>query len=387
MSDAAGTDALARAAEAAGALAIELDLVSGRASLTGATGAFGLSGAGAGNFLECVAPSDRKALAGQDEGQVDLRLRLAPPGAEVRYVRLVGIRQGDAITALLLPAGTGPGTALSTLDAEAALTAGLENREIIAHFQPIIALEGEYLAGFEALARWHRPGLGIMGPDDFLFLADRLGLMGEVGDQVRACAARELAGWFSSADTAPDVYVSANAGVGELLADGFVDTLAAALESAKVPRGRYRLEITETEIMRDPDNAAAVLHAVKASGVKLVLDDFGTGYSSLSRLDRFPFDVIKIDQYFVRSMIADASARAITASVVKLARNLGMTIVAEGVETAEMADLVAEMGCDFAQGFHYAGALDPQSAALAVANGLPGRFAGPRALRRSGVAR
>lgn len=381
-----GEDMLAKAAEAAGALAIELDLESGKARFSGAAQAFGLTCNGVGDFLDCVAPSDRKALAEQKEGPVDLRLRLAPPGGEVRYVRLLGHRKGDGVTALLLPAGTGPGTTLSTLDAEAALTAGLEAHEIIAHYQPIIALDGEYLAGFEALARWHRPGLGVMGPDDFLFLADRLGLMGQVGDQVRGSAADNLARWFSDAPAAPDIYVSANASVGELFSDGFVETLAAALESAKVPRGRYRLEITETEIMRDPDRAAELLHAVKASGVKLVLDDFGTGYSSLSRLDRFPFDVIKIDQYFVRSMLADASARAITASVVKLARNLGMTIIAEGVETAEMADLVAEMGCDFAQGFHYAGALDPQAAGLAVRQGLSGRFAPPRPLRRSGVA-
>ncbi|WP_429912567.1 EAL domain-containing protein [Glycocaulis sp.] len=383
---AGGEGMLSKAAEAAGALAIQLDLASGKASISGAAEAFGLTCDGVGDFLDCVAPSDRKTLAGQAEGQVDLRLRLAPPGEAVRYVRLLGVRQGDGVTALLLPAGTGPGTTLSTLDAEAALTAGLESKEIIAHFQPIIALDGEYLAGFEALARWHRPGLGVMGPDDFLFLADRLGLMGQVGDQVRGSAADNLARWFAGAQAAPDVYVSANASVGELLSDGFVDTLTGALEQAKVPRGRYRLEITETEIMRDPDQAAEILHAVKASGVKLVLDDFGTGYSSLSRLDRFPFDVIKIDQYFVRSMIADASARAITASVVKLARNLGMTIIAEGVETAEMADLVAEMGCDFAQGFHYAGALDPQAAGLAVSQGVAGRFAAPRPIRRSGVA-
>jgi EAL domain-containing protein (putative c-di-GMP-specific phosphodiesterase class I) len=382
-----GDNRLAKAAEAAGALAIELDLATGRASISGAAQAFGLSCEGVGDFLDCVAPSDRKALAGQDEGPVDLRLRLAPPGAEVRYVRLLGQRKGEGVTALLLPAGTGPGTALSTLDAEAALTAGLENREIIGHYQPIIGLDGEYLAGFEALARWHRPGLGIMGPDDFLFLADRLGLMGEVGNQVRACAAHGLASWIAAAPAMPDIYVSANAGVGELLSDGFVDTLAGALESAGVPRGRYRLEITETEIMRDPDRAAAVLDDVKACGIRLVLDDFGTGYSSLSRLDRFPFDVIKIDQYFVRSMLADASARAITSSVVKLARNLGMTIIAEGVETAEMADLVAEMGCDYAQGFHYAGALDPDAAGRVVRSGLTGRFAGPRSLQRSGVAR
>lgn len=384
----AGPDAMfSKAAEAAGALALQLDLSSGHASLAGAAGAFGLSCSSTGDFLSCVAPSDRQALAGQEQGQVDLRLRLAPPGADVRYVRLVGVREGDTVTALVLPAGTGPGTTLSTLDAEAALTAGLGNHEIVGHFQPIIALDGEYLAGFEALARWHRPGLGVMGPDDFLFLADRLGLMGEVGNQVRACAARALAGWFAVSGPAPDIYVSANASVGELLSDGFAATLAGALEEAGVPRGRYRLEITETEIMRDPDNAASILHAVKATGVKLVLDDFGTGYSSLSRLDRFPFDVIKIDQYFVRSMLADASARAITASVVKLARNLGMTIIAEGVETAEMADLVAEMGCDFAQGFYYAGALDGEAAGLAVREGMAGRFAGPRAIPRSGVAR
>lgn len=368
---------LEAAARAAGALAIRLDIGRDAARLEGDPARFALPSADLSPFSDHIAPSDRARLAALADGEADLRIRLAGTDGEVRYARLMGRCEGGVLTGLLLPAGTGPGAALATLDMEAALVSGLEAGEIVAHYQPIVSLESERLVGFEALARWERPDIGLLGPQEFFTAADRLGLSGRIGDRVRASAALGLSRLHRREDHTRALYVSANASVGELLSEGFVERLTGAVDKAGLSRSRYRLEITETEIMREPERAAGVLDALKSEGIGLLLDDFGTGYSSLARLDRFPFDIIKIDQYFVRAMLADTSARSITASVVKMARNLGMVIVAEGVETEEMADLAGEMGCDYAQGFLYAGALDPLSAYRAGCEGINGRFGPP----------
>ena len=129
--------------------------------------------------------------------------------------------------------------------------------------------------------------------------------------------------------------------------------------------------------MREPDRAAAVLTQLKAAGIQIALDDFGTGYSSLSRLDQFSFDTIKIDRYFVRAMSTSASATKVVESVLQLAKHYGMTVVAEGIESADTGKQLAAMGCDFGQGFRYAGAVAPELAAEIVRAGLPGRIRSP----------
>jgi EAL domain-containing protein (putative c-di-GMP-specific phosphodiesterase class I) len=149
------------------------------------------------------------------------------------------------------------------------------------------------------------------------------------------------------------------------------------VRQAELPAGAFKLEIAETEIMRDPDQAAGVMARLAAGGVALALDDFGTGYSSLARLEMLPFDVVKIDRYFVRAMAANESAGTVVQSVIQLARHFGMKIVAEGIESAEIAEGLRAMGCDFGQGYRYAGALAPDQALLAVRNGLEGRFLPP----------
>jgi len=277
------------------------------------------------------------------------------------------------VSGLVLPAGRFSVDARDQLDRETRISDAVECGEILAHYQPIIALETGALAGFEALARWDRPGVGIIGPDDFLSLADDMDLLGEIGDRVREMAARDLAAWRQTAAHAP-LFMAANASVGELLADGFADRLIAAISKAGLRAGTYKLEIAETEIMREPDRAAAVITQLKAAGIQIALDDFGTGYSSLSRLDQFSFDTVKIDRYFVRAMATSASATKVVESVLQLAKHYGMTVVAEGIESAETAEQLAAMGCDYGQGFRYAGAVAPELAAEIVRSGLTGRI-------------
>lgn len=374
-------DDFARAGLAAGALALRAEPDEGALNLTGDAVAFGLArvqqyGELSG-FVEAIAATDRDALDGLSRaGRLDVRLRLVGEDHHVRHVRLAGTGDGRVWTGLLLPAGAGPDGGQARLARETALQSDLAEGRILAFHQPIIDLTTGRLAGFEALARWRKPGEGLIGPDDFLPLAAEMGLTRAIGDQVRAGAIADLAAWRTAYPAARRLTVAANATAGELLSEGFADTLVDAVRTAGLDPGAFKLEINETELMGDADAVTRVCAVLKRAGIALVLDDFGTGYSSLARLDRLPFDVLKIDQYFIRAMVADPGARAIVASVIKLARNYAMTVVAEGVETLSAARLAAEQGCDFAQGFAYAGALAPEEAGTVIESGREGRFAG-----------
>jgi len=367
-----------RATKAARALAFVFDLET--ATFSGRIGDFGLlkTDYPLNDIIDMLAPGDREDFAAAlVAGDIDLRVRMVGEEGAVRYLRFIGSRiEGECLTGLVLPAGRFSVDARDQLDRETRISNAVEGGEILAHYQPIIALETGVLAGFEALARWDRPGVGIIGPDDFLPLADDLDLLGELGDQVREMAARDLAAWRRIASAAP-LFIAANASVGELLADGFVGRLIAAISKAGLRAGTYKLEIAETEIMREPERAAAVISELKAAGIQIALDDFGTGYSSLSRLDEFSFDTVKIDRYFVRAMSTSTSATKVVESVLQLAKHYGMTVVAEGIETQETAEQLAEMGCDYGQGFRYAGAVAPELAAEIVRAGLPGRIKAP----------
>ena len=143
-----------------------------------------------------------------------------------------------------------------------------------------------------------------------------------------------------------------------------MEDVAALLAETGLPRGALKLEITESDIMRDPDRAAVILHALRDAGAALALDDFGTGFSSLSYLTRLPFDTLKIDRYFVRTMGSNEGSAKIVRSVVNLGRDLSLEVVAEGVENASMAKHLLDIGCDYGQGFGYAPALSAQEAVV-----------------------
>ncbi|MGY6627108.1 MAG: EAL domain-containing protein [Oceanicaulis sp.] len=372
------------AALAAGALALEWDAATKTLTLSGDAGAMGLSGAATAGRLDALgerlAPGDRSALEALAAGRdLDVRLRLVGEDRRLRLIRLIGCGEAGVWRGLILPAGATPEDGLERLDLEAGLRAALEAGAITAHHQPIVSLKDRRLAGFEALARWVRPDASIMRADDFMPLAHELDLAGQVGQAVRAAAAADAAAWRALAPDVDALFVAANATAGEICDPGFADALIATVEAAALPARAFKLEITETEIMRDPDAAGRAMQALKSAGFSLALDDFGTGYSSLARLDRFPFDTVKIDGYFIRAAAADASARAIIASVVRIAHSYAMGVAAEGVETEADAAMCAELGCDLAQGFRFARALSGEAAGEAVVTGVYGRFLAPGA--------
>tara|TARA_R110002095_G_C4230482_1_gene237975 strand:- start:713 stop:1846 length:1134 start_codon:yes stop_codon:yes gene_type:complete len=367
-------------ARAAGAVAFAIALDRGLIRFTGDFKRFGLDQEQFdwGVFCARLGPADHSRLElalGGD--RLDLRVRLIGEAGSVSYVRLLGQKvEEDRFEGLMTPAGWS-GDGAVRIREEHALANAVAAGEVLAWYQPIIALETGRLAGFEALARWERPGVGVLAPQDFLAMADDLDLLDRISTEVRASAIADLSVWRTACEGSGELFVAANATVSELLSPDFADALLDTVRRAQLPPGAFKLEIAETEIMRDPDLAASAMARLSAGGVALALDDFGTGYSSLARLEMLPFDVVKIDRYFVRAMAANESAGTVVQSVIQLARHFGMKIVAEGIESAQCADGLRAMGCDFGQGYRYAGALAPDQALIAVREGIEGRFLPP----------
>ncbi len=251
---------------------------------------------------------------------------------------------------------------LSRLALEADLRGAIGRGEIMPYFQPVVRLSTGALSGFEALARWIHPRRGMLPPDEFLPLIEEMGLMSELGAHMMHAAAKQLATWRDSHPAMGALTVSVNLSTGEIDRPGLVADVAETLRVNGLPRGALKLEVTESDIMRDPERAAVILKTLREAGAGLALDDFGTGFSSLSYLTRLPFDTLKIDRYFVRTMGTNAGSAKIVRSVVKLGQDLDLEVVAEGVENAEMAHALQSLGCDYGQGFGYAPALSPREA-------------------------
>jgi c-di-GMP-specific phosphodiesterase len=251
---------------------------------------------------------------------------------------------------------------LSRLALEADLRGAIERGEIAAYFQPIVRLSTGELSGFEALARWRHPRRGFLAPDDFLELMGEMGLMVELGAHMMREAAHQLGAWRKAHPAVDHLTCSVNLSTGEIDREGLVDEVADLVRANNLRRGSLKLEITESDIMRDPDRAAVTLRSLRDAGAGLALDDFGTGFSSLSYLTRLPFDTLKIDRYFVRTMAANEGSAKIVRSVIKLGQDLALEVVAEGVENGVMARALLDLGCDYGQGYGYAPALSPQEA-------------------------
>ncbi|UMY19189.1 sensor domain-containing phosphodiesterase [Methylobacterium organophilum] len=234
---------------------------------------------------------------------------------------------------------------------ESDLRRSLERNEIKVLFQPIVRLEDRTVAGFEALLRWDHPRLGRISPSTFIPLAEETGFIVQLGNFVIERAALELAAWQRSLDVEPPIFASVNVSSRQLLRHDLLHDVKTVLARTGVLPGSLKLELTESLVMENPEYAAQMLARIHDLGAGLSLDDFGTGYSSLSYLQRFPFDTIKIDQSFVRQM--GSGQDVILRSIVKMAQELGLAIVAEGAESEADAQALQDLGCDYAQGFAF----------------------------------
>ena len=235
---------------------------------------------------------------------------------------------------------------------EADLRRAVERNEIKVHFQPIVRLEDRTIAGFEALLRWTHPRLGLVPPSEFIPLAEQTGLIVDLGNFALDRTARELAAWQQALDVFPPIYASVNISSRQLLRHDLLSDIKAVLTRSGVLRNSLKLELTESLVMENPEYAAQMLARIRDLGAGLSLDDFGTGYSSLSYLQRFPFDTIKIDQSFVRQN-GKGSRPIILRSMVTLAHDLGMEVVAEGAESESDVIELSQLGCEYAQGFAF----------------------------------
>jgi EAL domain-containing protein (putative c-di-GMP-specific phosphodiesterase class I) len=208
----------------------------------------------------------------------------------------------------------------------------------------------------EALVRWWHPERGLIGPDQFVPLAEQSGLIRHLTRWVLAAALSQRAGWHYLGHV---VGLSVNLSSHDLLDERLPGFVAAQLGRWRYPSERLTLEITESALLADPDRAVDVLGQIRRLGVRVALDDFGTGYSSLSYLKEWPVDEVKVDRSFVRNMVTDSRDRAIVQATVDLAHSLGLEVVAEGVEDTATLQLLIEMGTDRAQGYHFARPLPP----------------------------
>jgi diguanylate cyclase (GGDEF)-like protein/PAS domain S-box-containing protein len=258
------------------------------------------------------------------------------------------------------------------LSVESDLRRALERDEITILYQPIVRLEDRAVAGFEALARWNHPKLGRLSPAEFINIAEETGLIVELGLLVLDRAARQLSTWQRTLRHREPLFASVNVSSRQLLRHDLIQDLRTVLGRAPLTRGSLKLELTESAVMENPEHAAQMLHRIRELGAGLALDDFGTGYSSLAYLQRFPFDTIKIDQSFVR-MSAKGTRPVILRSMIALAHDLGMDVVAEGAETDSDAVELFQLGCEYAQGFVFGepmsaervrALLEPESAAI-----------------------
>jgi diguanylate cyclase (GGDEF)-like protein len=233
------------------------------------------------------------------------------------------------------------------------LRGALARGELRAVYQPIIATGDGRVTGAEALLRWDHPARGSVAPTLFIPLAEQSDLITGIGRWVldRACRDRFCRLDASGTD---DLNMSVNVSANQLMAPDFTATVAAVLSGADTDPTMVTLEMTESVFVQDTERALVVLGELKDLGVTLALDDFGTGYSSLTYLKRFPIDVVKIDQDFVADLERDEASYSIVVTVVELAHLLGMTVVAEGVETAGQHEQLVALGCDYCQGFYFA---------------------------------
>jgi diguanylate cyclase (GGDEF)-like protein/PAS domain S-box-containing protein len=238
------------------------------------------------------------------------------------------------------------------LTIESELRRALEREEITILYQPIVRLEDRSVAGFEALARWDHPKLGRMGPSEFISIAEESGLIVDLGLFVMDRTARQLALWQSSMRQRNSIFASVNVSSRQLLRHDLIHDLRTVLSRSGVARGTLKLELTESLVMENPEHAAQMLQRIRELGAGLSLDDFGTGHSSLAYLQRFPFDTIKIDQSFVRTTNR-GTRPVLLKSIVGMAHDLGMEVVAEGAESDSDAIELYQMGCEYAQGFAF----------------------------------
>ena len=241
--------------------------------------------------------------------------------------------------------------ALEEMALETALRRALEQDELSLRYQAKVDLTSGAITGVEALLRWHNPALGSIPPAQFIPLAEETGMIVPIGKWVLRTACAQAMAWLGQG--LPAISMAVNLSPRQFNDAELLQDIAGVLRDSGMQPQSLELEITEGMVMQDPHRAVTTLHAIKAMGVRLAIDDFGTGYSSLAQLKRFPIDTLKVDRSFVRDISTQPEDQAITAAIIAIGRTLGLTVVAEGVETKEQKTFLQERDCDQMQGYYF----------------------------------
>jgi len=230
------------------------------------------------------------------------------------------------------------------------LVRALERREFVLHYQPQVDARTGGIVAVEALVRWLDPSRGLVPPANFIPLAEETGFIVPLGAWVLQAACLQARAWRTQG--LPELRVAVNLSARQLSDETLVEKVDAALLDAGIEATSLEIEITESLVAKDPDQAVRLLRELCARGVRLMVDDFGTGYSSLAHLKRFPIDGLKIDRAFVKNLPTDRHDASITRAVISMAHELGLCVVAEGVESMEQLAFLRAHGCDFLQGYY-----------------------------------
>eukprot|EP00752_Nemacystus_decipiens_P013644 g12097.t1 len=248
--------------------------------------------------------------------------------------------------------------AIKRLDIEEGLAVAMERGELALYYQPIVGAETGETAGFEALIRWDRPGLGFVNPEHFIAIAEETGQIIEIGHWVMDTAVRQLAEWRQRPGC-ESIFMSINLSKRQLVDSRITQDLQGLIDRYDLPAEAIKVEITETAIMENPETVAPVLDQIRSIGVGLSMDDFGKGHSSLSCLHQFPLTTLKIDRLFIKNMEHHREYSAIIQAIIVLAKNLGIDVIAEGIETQGQLAQLQALDCDYIQGYFFSKPMPP----------------------------
>jgi EAL domain-containing protein (putative c-di-GMP-specific phosphodiesterase class I) len=255
--------------------------------------------------------------------------------------------------------------AVARLRVETDLRNAIDNEQFAVVYQPIVSVGTGTISGFEALVRWRHPARGLLGPGEFIAVAEDTGMIRQIGRLVLIESCRQMAAWQRQFGAAAPRVICVNVSGAQLADAGLADEIEAILRDTGLDACRLKLEITESAYIGDVRAAQATLKRLQAIGIEWSIDDFGTGYSSLSYLHQLQADTLKVDRSFISRMGLEGKGSEMVSAIVALAQNLGMDVVAEGVETAEQLMQLDAMGCEYVQGFHFSRPVE-----VAAADGL-----------------
>jgi diguanylate cyclase (GGDEF)-like protein/PAS domain S-box-containing protein len=259
---------------------------------------------------------------------------------------------------------------MARLQLETDLRHALERGEFRNFYQPIVALVSGEIAGFEALLRWQHPTRGLLGPNEFIPVAEETGLIRELGWWNLRQACQQISEWRAGSIAHHHLTISVNLSAKQFLQPNLVEDIRKLLGELALPPKALKLEITESTVMADPSGAVEMLQQIKSLGICLAIDDFGTGYSSLSYLHRFPLDTLKIDRSFISSMGDDGDGMEIARTILPMANNLQLDVVAEGVETLQQVALLKKLQCKYGQGYYFSKPLSAEGTTALLAGDL-----------------